>query len=65
VPHSLIAAYGGDTVLAAQKFAEWAPPAMRVTVLVDFENDSLRTALGVAEAALAACLDLEHEEQAG
>ena len=25
VPHSLIASYGGDTVLAARKFAEWAP----------------------------------------
>ena len=25
VPHALIAAYGGDTVLAATKFAEWAP----------------------------------------
>ncbi len=50
VPHSLIAAYGGDTVLAARKFAEWAPPDMSVTVLVDFENDSVRTALDVAEA---------------
>src|SRR6476660_5743250 len=50
VPHALIAAYGGDTVLAAQKFAEWAPPEMSVTVLVDFENDSVRTALDVAEA---------------
>jgi nicotinate phosphoribosyltransferase len=50
VPHSLIAAYGGDTVLAARKFAEWAPPDMSVTVLVDFENDSVRTALQVAEA---------------
>jgi nicotinate phosphoribosyltransferase len=50
VPHSLIAAYGGDTVLAAQKFAEWAPADMSVTVLVDFENDSVRTALEVAEA---------------
>jgi nicotinate phosphoribosyltransferase len=50
VPHSLIAAYGGDTVLAARKFAEWAPPDMSVTVLVDFENDSVRTALEVAEA---------------
>src|SRR5262249_24140689 len=50
VPHSLIAAYGGDTVLAARKFAEWAPPEMSVTVLVDFENDSVRTALEVAEA---------------
>jgi len=50
VPHSLIAAYDGDTVLAARKFAEWAPPEMSVTVLVDFENDSVRTALEVAEA---------------
>jgi nicotinate phosphoribosyltransferase len=49
VPHSLIAAYGGDTVLAARRFAEWAPPEMAVTVLVDFENDSVRTALAVAE----------------
>ena len=50
VPHALIAACGGDTVLAAQKFAEWAPPEMSVTVLVDFENDSVRTALDVAKA---------------
>jgi nicotinate phosphoribosyltransferase len=50
VPHALIAAYGGDTVLAAQRFAEWAPEDMNVTVLVDFENDSVRTALDVAEA---------------
>jgi nicotinate phosphoribosyltransferase len=50
VPHSLISAYGGDTVLAARKFAEWAPPGMSVTVLVDFENDSVETALAVAEA---------------
>jgi nicotinate phosphoribosyltransferase len=50
VPHSLIASYGGDTVLAATKFAEWAPADMNVTVLVDFENDSVRTALEVAAA---------------
>jgi nicotinate phosphoribosyltransferase len=50
VPHALIAAYGGDTVLAARKFAEWAPADMNVTVLVDFENDSMRTALEVADA---------------
>src|SRR5213076_3637588 len=50
VPHALIAAYGGDTVLAARKFAEWAAPDMNVTVLVDFENDSVRTALEVADA---------------
>src|SRR6201987_3321879 len=50
VPHSLIAAYGGDTVLAARKFADWAPADMSVTVLVDFETDSVQTGLGVAEA---------------
>ena len=50
VPHSLIASYGGDTVLAAKKFAKWAPADMNVTVLVDFENDSVRTALEVADA---------------
>ena len=42
VPHSLIAAYGGDTVLAATKFADWAPDDLNITVLVDFENDSVR-----------------------
>jgi nicotinate phosphoribosyltransferase len=50
VPHSLIASYGGDTVLAARKFAEWAPRDMNVTVLVDFENNSVETALAVANA---------------
>jgi nicotinate phosphoribosyltransferase len=50
VPHSLIAAFGGDTVLAATTFAEWAPPDLNVTVLVDFENDSVRTSLEVARA---------------
>jgi nicotinate phosphoribosyltransferase len=50
VPHALIASYGGDTVLAARKFAAWAPVDMNVTVLVDFENDSVRTALEVADA---------------
>jgi nicotinate phosphoribosyltransferase len=50
VPHSLIASYGGDTVLAARTFAEWASPETNVTVLVDFENDSVRTALEVADA---------------
>ncbi|MFL5964711.1 MAG: quinolinate phosphoribosyl transferase [Gaiellaceae bacterium] len=50
VPHALIAAYGGDTVAAAEHFAKWAPDDMNVTVLVDFENDSVRTALDVARA---------------
>ncbi len=50
VPHGLIAAYGGDTVRAAVKFADRFHDDMNVTVLVDFENDSVRTALEVAHA---------------
>jgi nicotinate phosphoribosyltransferase len=50
VPHGLIAAYGGNTVLAATKFAEFAPEDVNVVVLVDFENDSVRTSLEVARA---------------
>jgi nicotinate phosphoribosyltransferase len=50
VPHALIAAYDGDTVAAAKRFADWAPPEMNVTVLVDFENDSVNTAIEVANA---------------
>jgi nicotinate phosphoribosyltransferase len=50
VPHALISAYGGNTVLAATKFTEWAPDDMNVVVLVDFENDSVKTSLEVARA---------------
>jgi nicotinate phosphoribosyltransferase len=50
VPHALIAACGGDTVRAARIFADWAPEDMNVTVLVDFENDSVRASLDVARA---------------
>src|SRR3989449_4268106 len=50
VPHSLIASYGGNTVLAATKFAEWASEDINITVLVDFENNSVETALEVARA---------------
>jgi nicotinate phosphoribosyltransferase len=50
VPHALISAYGGNTVLAATKFAEWAPDDLNVVVLVDFENNSVETALEVARA---------------
>src|SRR5437879_7773661 len=50
VPHGLIAAYGGDTVAAAKAFAGRYADEMNVTVLVDFENDSVRTALEVADA---------------
>jgi nicotinate phosphoribosyltransferase len=50
VPHSLIAAYGGDTVAAARAFADRFAASMNVTVLVDFDNDSVGTALALAEA---------------
>ena len=50
VPHGLIAAYGGDTVRASQLFARRFAAEMNVTVLVDFVNDSVATALEVAEA---------------
>ena len=48
VPHALIAAYGGDTVAASRAFARHFAEQMRVSVLVDFGNDSVRTALEVA-----------------
>jgi nicotinate phosphoribosyltransferase len=50
VPHGLIAAYGGDTVKAASVFADRYHSEMNITVLVDWENDSVRTALAVADA---------------
>ncbi|HEX2070076.1 MAG TPA: hypothetical protein VHF90_00315 [Thermoleophilaceae bacterium] len=50
VPHGLIAAYGGDTVLAARRFAARFANELNVTVLVDFENDSVGTAVAVADA---------------
>jgi nicotinate phosphoribosyltransferase len=50
VPHGLIAAFGGDTVAASRAFAERFAGEMNVTVLVDFDNDSVGTALEVAAA---------------
>src|SRR3954471_24823109 len=50
VPHALIAAYDGDTVAAARAFAGRYSGSMNVTVLVDFENDSAKTAVEVADA---------------
>ncbi len=50
VPHGLIAAYGGDTVKAATVFADRFHGEMNITVLVDWDNDSVGTALAVADA---------------
>ncbi len=50
VPHALIAAYGGDTVRAATLFANRFHDEMNITVLVDFDNDSVGASLAVARA---------------
>src|SRR5438128_5626260 len=48
VPHALIAAYDGDTVLASRKFAEHSDPSIRLITLVDFDNGCAGTPLQVA-----------------
>jgi nicotinate phosphoribosyltransferase len=50
VPHALIAAYGGDTVLATQKFADYVGPEVKLISLVDFQNDCVTTSIDVARA---------------
>src|SRR5918911_4657433 len=66
IPHALIAAYGGDTVLATLKFDEHINRSdeslahltakenpeghINVTALVDFHNDVVGTSLQVAKA---------------
>jgi nicotinate phosphoribosyltransferase len=50
VPHALIAAYGGDTILATRKFAEHIGPDVKLISLVDFENDCVQTSVAVARA---------------
>jgi len=47
VPHSLIAAYGGDTVRASRAFADHCT-GVDLIALVDYENDCVRTSLEVA-----------------
>jgi nicotinate phosphoribosyltransferase len=50
VPHALIAAYGGNTVVATQKFADHIDSDVHVISLVDFDNDCVATSLAVARA---------------
>jgi nicotinate phosphoribosyltransferase len=50
VPHALIAAYGGDTVVATEKFAQYIDPDVHVIALVDFDNDCVATSVAVARA---------------
>lgn len=50
VPHSLIAAFGGDTAQAARHVAKQLPDDAHLLALVDYENDVVRTSIEVARA---------------
>jgi nicotinate phosphoribosyltransferase len=50
IPHTLIAALGGDTVAATRRFAKLLDEDVRLLALVDYDNDSVRTAVEVARA---------------
>lgn len=50
IPHALIAAYKGDTIKATRAFVKHADPSIDLVALVDYENDSVRTAIEVAKA---------------
>jgi len=50
VPHSLIAAFGGDSAAAAKHVAKQLPDDSRLLALVDYENDVVRTSIEVARA---------------
>jgi nicotinate phosphoribosyltransferase len=47
IPHALIAVNNGDTVIAAKQFIK-AYPDVNLILLVDFDNDCVRTALNAA-----------------
>ena len=48
IPHALIAAFKGDTVKATKAFAKHIDPSVDLVALVDYDNDSVKTALDVA-----------------
>ena len=50
IPHTLVAALGGDTVAASRRIAKLLADDTRLLALVDYENDSARTAVEVARA---------------
>lgn len=49
IPHALIAAFGGDTVRAARRFAETFE-STDIIAFVDYDNDAVKTSLDVARA---------------
>lgn len=50
MPHALIAVLGGDTVAATRRLSKLVGEDVRLLALVDYENDSARTAVEVARA---------------
>jgi nicotinate phosphoribosyltransferase len=50
MPHALIAAHGGDTVLAARTFAAHVGRMTEIIVPVDYDNDAVATSVAVAGA---------------
>jgi len=48
IPHVLIAAYDGNTVMATEKFDQYIDENVVRISLVDFDNNSVRTSLEVA-----------------
>jgi len=48
IPHSLIAAYGGDTLSACKAFRKYLSEKIELIALVDFDNDCIGTSLKVA-----------------
>lgn len=50
IPHTLIAAFGGDTVAATKQVVKVLKDDVPLLALVDYENDCVRTSLEVARA---------------
>ena len=50
IPHGLIACYGGDTSKASLAFDRTMPSSIKRIVLVDFENNCVKTSLAAAQA---------------
>ena len=50
IPHTMIAAFGGNTVAASRELAKHLPDDVPLLALVDYENDCVRTSLDVARA---------------
>ena len=50
VPHTLVAAFGGDTVAAAKQVAKHLADDVPLLVLVDYDNDVSKTSVDLARA---------------